>query len=102
MVHYVILRQFLHEVPPKISLWNTCISAWLTPRRGHLQGVKIPDVEIWTPFPKYTQSIYDANHTAPFSDDYEPDFGSDNENYWLDDDAVNENNTAYQDAQNFN
>ena len=100
MVCYVILRQFLREIPPKISPWNTWISTWLTQRRGHLRGVKIPDSEIWSPFSKYKQSIGDATHTV--SDDYKPDFGSDNGNDWSDNDADNKNNEASHNVQNFN
>ena len=75
---------------------------WLTPRQGHLRRVNIPDAEIWILFTNYTQLIDDAHHTAPVSDDYKPDFGSDNESDWLDNDADDENNEASHDAQNFN
>ena len=101
MVRYAILHRFLREIPPKISLWNTCISAWLTPRQGHLRGVKIPDAESWSPFTKYKKLIDDATHTISVSDDYEPDFGSDDENDWSYDNADNENNKASHKAQNF-
>ena len=95
MVRYVILRRFLREIPPKISLRNTYISAWLTPQQGHLQGVHIPDAVFWIPFPNYTHSIDDGHHTAPVSDNYEPDIGSDNESYWPDNDADDDNEASH-------
>ena len=101
MVRYVILRRFLRDIPPKISLRNTYISVWITPRRGHLQGVNISDASSWIPFPNCIQSIDDAHHTAPVSDDYVPDFGLDDESYWPDDDNDDKNNEASHDAQNF-
>ena len=92
MVCYVILSLFLHEIPPKISLRNTCLSAWLRPRQVHLRGVNIIDAAIWIPFPNYTHSIDDENHTAPVSDDYETDFGSDDKRDWPDDNFDDKNN----------
>ena len=67
MVRYVILRRFLHKVPPKRSFQNTGISAWLTPRRGHLWGVKFTDSNIWKPVSNNNQSLDDNAHTM--SDD---------------------------------
>ena len=101
MVCYVILRQFLREILPKISLRNTYISAWLIPRRGYLRGVNIPDATSWINFPMYTQFIDDAHHTEPVSDDYKLDFGSDDKSDWPDDGAEDENNEASHDSQNF-
>ena len=66
-----------------------------------MQGVNIPDAGSWRPFPNYTQSIDEANYTALVSDDYEPDFGSDNESDWPGDDADDKNNEASHDTQNF-
>ena len=97
----MILRQFLREIQPKISLRNTCISAWLAPQRGHLRGAKIPDAEIWIPFPRYKQSIDGATHNVSVSDDYETYFGLDDENDWSDDDTDDKNNKASHDDHNF-
>ena len=97
----MILRRFLHEIPPKISLQNTCISAWLTPQRGHLRGVKISDAASWSHFPNYKQPINNATHTIYVTDNYKLDFGSVDGNNWSDDAAKNESNKASHDAQNF-
>ena len=47
MVRYVILRRFLQEISPRISFRDLQVSAWTTPRRGHLRGVATPDQETW-------------------------------------------------------
>ena len=47
MVRYVILRRFLREIPPRISFRDIRVSAWATPRRGHLCVVANPDPSTW-------------------------------------------------------
>ena len=47
MVWYVILHRFLQEIPPWISFRDIHVSAWTTPRRGHLRGVATPDPATW-------------------------------------------------------
>ena len=49
MVRYVIFCRFLQEIPPWISFRNPRVSAWLTPKRGHLRGVATPDPATWGP-----------------------------------------------------
>ena len=47
MVCYVILRRFLWEIPPRISFRDIRVSAWATPRRGHIRGIANPDPATW-------------------------------------------------------
>ena len=47
MVRYVILRRFLREIPPRISFRDLRVSAWTTPRRGHLRGIATTDPATW-------------------------------------------------------
>ena len=50
MVRYVILRRFLREIPPSISIFRQFRpSAWLTPKRRFLHGVDTPDLATWSP-----------------------------------------------------
>ena len=49
MVRYMILRRFLREIPPWISFRDSQVSAWLTPKVGHLRGVATPDLATWSP-----------------------------------------------------
>ena len=87
MVWYVILRRYLQEIPPQISFRNTRFSAWFTPRKGHLRGVKLPSLAPWSPDLKPTHLDDDASTIA--SEERYPDCGSDDGNAdWLDDDDV--------------
>ena len=90
MVRCVILRRLLQEIPPLISFRNTHFPAWLTPRKGHLRGVKLPSPATWSPDPKTDQLDDDASTIA--SEDSYPELRSDNENDdWPDDENVNDN-----------
>ena len=85
MVRYVILQRYLREIPPQISFRNTRISAWFTPQKGHLRGVKLLSPEDWSPAPKSIQLDDDASTIA--SEEIYPDFGVDDGNVdWQDDD----------------
>ena len=101
MVCYVILRRFLRDVPPKLSFWNTCISARLTPQQGHLRGVKFPDSTIWKPVSNNNNSLDDTVHTV--LEDYKTEFETNDGNDWLESNNDNENNDAFHDdAKNSN
>ena len=101
MVRYVILRRFLCDIPPKLSFWNTCISAWLTLQQGNLRGVQFPDSTIWKPVSNNNQSWDDIVHTM--SDDHEPEFERNNGNDWSDINFDDKNNDAsHDDAKNSN
>ena len=63
MVRYLILRQFIHDISPKISFRNNRISAWTTSRRGHIRGVKFPDPTTWNPIQKTTINILTIQST---------------------------------------
>ena len=90
MVRYVILRRLLQEIPPLISFRNTRFSAWLTPRKGHLRGVKLPSPATWSPDLKPAQLDDDAS-TIALEDSY-PELRSDDKNDdWPDDDNVDDN-----------
>ena len=91
MVRYVVLRRFLHSVPPKISFRNVNanVPAWLTPRRGHLRSVKFPDSTVRKPMSNNNQSLYDTVHTVFDGDGLESDMNDGND--WTEsiDDAEN-------------
>ena len=96
MVRYAILRRHLREIPPQNSFCNTRFSAWFTPRKGHLRGVKLPSPAAWSPAPKTTQLEDDASTIA--SEESHTDFGVDDENHDCkddDDDPVNAPWRAY-------
>ena len=85
MVRYVILRRYLREIPTQISFRNTRISAWFTPRKGHLRGVKLLSPAASSPAPKSIQLDDDASTIA--SEESYLDFGVDEGNVdWQDDD----------------
>ena len=71
MVRYVVLRRFLREIPPWISFHDSQVSAWLTPKGGHLRGVDTPDLATWSPEHSTDYSSSDVpTATGITNDDY--------------------------------
>ena len=101
MFQYLILRQFIRNVPPKLSFWNTPISAWTTPRRGNLRGVKFPEPTNWKPDSNKNKHSDDTVNTV--SDDEELKFETHDGNDFSDRNDDDENNiVSHDDAINYN
>ena len=86
MVRYVVLRRFLQEIPSRISFRDPRVSAWLTPKGGHLRGVATPALADWGAglLPK---NLFDGVPAATETDDEDYGDSSDEEmDDWPEDD----------------
>ena len=87
MVRYVILRRFLQDIPPWISFRDSQVSAWLTPKGGHLRVVATPDLATWSPEHSTEYSSADVPVVTGITNEDYGDSSDEEMEDWQDDDG---------------
>ena len=85
MVRYVILRRFLQEIPSWISYRDPWVSAWITPKGGHIRGAATPYLATWGPEHLTEYLPADVPAATGMTDEDYGDSSDEEMEYWPDD-----------------